>query len=375
MTFFLFYSTIVLLVYLTFILFAISKVKPPVKNSQPVNTKHHFAFSIIIPFRNEAENLTNILSDLEQLNFDKNRFEVIFIDDGSTDGSFGFLEKQEFLNNFRLIKASSDGKKQAIIEAISLASGNYIYSTDADCRLHPDILKQADEILCQNQTKLIVQPVLSTKSNNLLGQFQYYDFLSLMGINTAVYNLNGVPAIASAANLIFNKAAFEALMPFNNNLHISSGDDMFLLKSFLKADPQSVILNYRPESLVITKAETNWVSFIKQRIRWAGKMKHFNGSTSFFLGALSVAVQVALIGFLMMGFINSYYFALVFIGIWVLKSVLDYSFFYKIGILLGKKTKWITVFILEPVYMVIVPLILLLSLFIHPQWKGRKIAH
>jgi cellulose synthase/poly-beta-1,6-N-acetylglucosamine synthase-like glycosyltransferase len=375
MTFFLIFSTIVLLIYLIFILIAISKIKPPVKNRQPVNTKHHFTFSIIIPFRNEIGNLANILSDLKQLNFDKNRFEVILIDDGSTDGSFELLEKEELLDNFRLIKASNVGKKPAIIEAISMASGNYIYSTDADCRLHPDILKQVDDFLSENLAKLIVQPVLSTNRNNLLGQFQYYDFLSLMGINNAVYNLNGVPAIASAANLIFNKTAFEALMPFIDNLHISSGDDMFLLKSFLAADPQSVVLNYKPQSLVITRAETNWASFIKQRIRWAGKMKHFNGSTSFFLGALSVAVQVAWIGFLVISFNSSFYFALVFIGIWVLKSVLDYSFFYKIGTLLGKKTNWITVFILEPVYMVIVPLILLLSLFIHPQWKGRKIAH
>jgi cellulose synthase/poly-beta-1,6-N-acetylglucosamine synthase-like glycosyltransferase len=191
----------------------------------------------------------------------------------------------------------------------------------------------------------------------------------------AVFKTQRYPSLASGANLVFQKEAFIKIKPFRDNWHIASGDDMFLLKSFLAADPQSVVLNYKPQSLVITRAETNWASFIKQRIRWAGKMKHFNGSTSFFLGALSVAVQVAWIGFLVISFNSSFYFALVFIGIWVLKSVLDYSFFYKIGILLGKKTKWITVFILEPVYMVIVPLILLLSLFIHPQWKGRKIAH
>jgi glycosyltransferase involved in cell wall biosynthesis len=375
MTFFLIFSAFVLLVHLSFILFATSKIESPVKVNRQTKSRQQFSYSIIIPFRNEIRNLTNILSDLKQLNFNRNRFEVIFIDDDSMDGSFELLDKEDFSDNFKLIKAINRGKKQAIKQAISLASGNYIYTIDADCRLHPDILQQADEIIEIFLPTLLVQPVISENKNHLLFKFQYYDYLSLMGINAAVDNLKGQPAIASAANLIFSKEAFDTIMPFEDNLNISSGDDMFLLQSFLKDDPQSVILNYSADSLITTKPELSWFALFKQRIRWTGKMKRFSGSISFFLGMLTVAVQVVLMTLLAIGICNNLFYLLYFMGFWFLKSWIDFIFLNKTAVLLGQKANWISVFILEPVYMIFVPSILLLSLFVHPQWKGRKIVN
>jgi glycosyltransferase involved in cell wall biosynthesis len=375
MTFYLAFSTIVFLVYLIFILFASSKIELLAKINQHKKSTQQYTYSIIVPFRNEIGNLSNILSDLKNLKFDKARFEVIFIDDHSTDGSFELLNKEGLLKIFKLIKAIKSGKKSAVKQAISLASGEYIYTIDADCRLHPDILNQADEILSGLRPKLLVQPVITSKGKKLLSRFQYYDYLSLMGVNAAVYSLKGQPVIASAANLIFSKKAFETIKPFDDNLHVSSGDDMFLLRAFLTNDPKSVVLNYTPDSLVTTKPESGWFALIKQRIRWAGKMKRFNGSNSSFLGMFAVVVQVVLLGLLAIGIFIDLYYLLYFFAFVFLKSLIDFVFLSNSAGLFGQKANWISVLILEPVYMIFIPLVLLFSMFIHPQWKGRKIVN
>jgi hypothetical protein len=57
----------------------------------------------------------------------------------------------------------------------------------------------------------------------------------------------------------------------------------------------------------------------------------------------------------------------------LVKSVIDYIFLRRIAQHIDQKVRWFNVFILEPVYMIFVPLIVVLSLFDSPKWKGRKI--
>ena len=373
MTFLLIFSGSVLLFYMAIILFASYKIKKPVLQVSG-KTFNNNSYSIIVPFRNEIENLKNIYFDLLDLEFDQSRIEVIFIDDHSTDGSFEWLGKCVKPVNFKLLASSKIGKKQALIKAISLSIGNYIVITDADCRLNPLWIKSIDETIESIGPKLLVQPVITSFKNKLVYQFQYFDSLSLLGLNMAVYNFLGYPLLASGANLVFEKNAFEKIEPFRENVHISSGDDMFLLKSFIKHYPDSITLNFTIENLVITKPENSWIKLINQRRRWVGKMKRFKDTTSYFLGLLSMIVQVILIELLIITVWYQNYYAFLFVSVWLVKSAVDYLFFRRIAQYFDQKVKWFNVFILEPFYMIIVPLIIIFSLLKSPKWKERKIV-
>ena len=373
MTFLLIISASVLLFYMAIILFASYKLRKPKEFVEWDNVSGYNSYSIIIPFRNEIENLKDIYFDLLDLNFDQSRIEVIFIDDHSSDGSFEWLDKFDKPVNFKLLTSSKSGKKLALIKAISLATGNYIVTSDADCRLHPAWIKSIDETIESISPKLLVQPVITSFNNNLVCQFQYFDSLSLLGINMAVYNVRGYPLLASGANLVFQKKDFDKIKPFRDNLHIASGDDMFLLKSFIEHYPDSINLKYTTENLVVTKSENSWIKLISQRMRWVGKMKRFNDTTSYFLGLLSVIVQVILIELLIISAWYQNYYVFLLISVWLIKSVVDYLFFKRIGHYFDQEVKWFNVFILEPVYMIFVPLVIVFSLFKSPKWKGRKI--
>jgi cellulose synthase/poly-beta-1,6-N-acetylglucosamine synthase-like glycosyltransferase len=76
------------------------------KKKEETNT-----FSIIIPFRNEAKNIPCLANSLAQLNYSKNQYEVIFVDDDSTDNSVNMLQDYFSKNsNWRLIKNNRTSK-------------------------------------------------------------------------------------------------------------------------------------------------------------------------------------------------------------------------------------------------------------------------
>lgn len=103
--------------------------------------------SIVIPVKDEAENLPILLSDLNKIIEKLNQnTEVVFIDDGSKDNSFQILiELKKKFTWSKVIKFDKNyGKSAALIAGIELASGNFIVIMDADMQnlpLHiPDFL-------------------------------------------------------------------------------------------------------------------------------------------------------------------------------------------------------------------------------------------
>lgn len=91
--------------------------------------------SVVIPSYNEAGNLKKgVLKDVKGY-FDKSKidYEVIVVDDGSSDDSVSIVKKFTTQNsNFRLIQNSHGGKANAVMTGMSEATGEIILFTDMD---------------------------------------------------------------------------------------------------------------------------------------------------------------------------------------------------------------------------------------------------
>ena len=99
--------------------------------------------SVVIPIFNELESLPELKSELIQnLKIYKN-WEVIFIDDGSSDGSTEWLIDLASNNkNFKLIQFYRNyGKSAALNEGFKSASGDYVITMDADLQDDPAEIK------------------------------------------------------------------------------------------------------------------------------------------------------------------------------------------------------------------------------------------
>jgi biofilm PGA synthesis N-glycosyltransferase PgaC len=93
----------------------------------------HF-ISVIIPARNEENNIGRLLSDLEIQ--DHSDFEVIVVNDHSEDKTIHLIRDATVRNpRLKVINNVGDGKKAALTSGIKAAKGSIIVTTDADCRI------------------------------------------------------------------------------------------------------------------------------------------------------------------------------------------------------------------------------------------------
>ncbi len=275
-------SIIILLYSFIIILFIIGYRKVAICNRliETSQTK----FSIIIPFRNEEKNLTELLESLAQLNYPKEQFEIIFVDDDSTDNSVQLIT--EFQNHAIVIKnnrMSNSPKKDAIKTAINQAQFDWIITTDADCIVPQQWLQTFDTFIQKHPSKLIAAPVKYTAKKTFLEQFQVFDFLSLQAVTVGGFGIRK-PFLCNGANLCYHKPTFFEINGFEGNEDIASGDDIFLLEKISEKYPDEVHFLKSTNALVITKPQTTFRDLISQRIRWAAKTSSYKNSFAKFIG-------------------------------------------------------------------------------------------
>ena len=236
--------TIITILYLLLIgsfIIGFDKVKIYQIEDTPAKTR----FSIAIPFRNEVENLPLLLKSIGALNYPKHLFEILLIDDESTDKSVKIIEQfkndNDSLNISILsnVRVSKSPKKDAITFAINKAQNEWIITTDADCELPKYWLDGFDSFIQKHDTNFIIAPVTYQKIDSFLKRFQLLDFLSLQGATIGGFGIRK-PFLCNAANLAYKKSFFKTLNGFEGNSNIASGDDIFILEKAQKVSPESI---------------------------------------------------------------------------------------------------------------------------------------
>ncbi|HEX2977255.1 MAG TPA: glycosyltransferase, partial [Bacteroidales bacterium] len=94
--------------------------------------------SVLIAARNEASEIGTCIECFKHQRYPKDRFEVIIINDQSTDATSDIIKEQiksASINLRQLFTSGAGGKKEAIYEGLLNAKGSIILTTDADCRV------------------------------------------------------------------------------------------------------------------------------------------------------------------------------------------------------------------------------------------------
>lgn len=228
---------LVLLVYvatIAFLIYGFSKIK----NFEPVFATPKIKFTIIVPFRNEAENLPNLLNSFSKLNYPDDLFEVILVDDFSND-AFKIQSLRFKVLVIKNIRISNSPKKDAILTAIQYVKSEWIITTDADCVVNENWLLTLDNYIQNHEVSMIVGAVTYDCKNLFLHYFQQLDLASLQGATIGSFGL-GKGFMCNGANFAYTKSLFEELNGFDGNDKIASGDDVFLLQKAVARFPAKV---------------------------------------------------------------------------------------------------------------------------------------
>lgn len=227
--------------------------------------------SVLIPARNEADNILNCLEGLLRQDFPSDLLEIIVIDDHSTDATAGLVSGLS-TPNLRLLQqsGSAQGKKAALAYGIREASGTLIMTTDADCT-HPVDWVAGFVSFCEtHQPAFVTGPVVFQAGDSALEQFQALDVLGTMLITGAGIRSRTLH-MSNGANLGYPKKIFESVDGFTGIDHLASGDDMLLMHKVRDVDPQGIAFLKSSAAVVSTPAVAHWRAFVQQRLRWATK--------------------------------------------------------------------------------------------------------
>lgn len=230
--------------------------------------------SIIIPFRNESENILGSLRSLENQNYPKEKYEVIYINDSSDDDSLQKILSAQKSSNIKVISVPDDfstyaHKKRAIRFGISNSTGNIIITTDSDCVHNKKWIQQM--VSCfDKETGFVSGPVEFIEEKTLFEKLQKLEFSGLVLTGAGLIGINK-PVICNAANIAYRKNAYETVNGFNDQLNLSSGDDELLMQKIWSSGKYRIKFCWNREAIVLTKGNDSLQKFYHQRKRWASK--------------------------------------------------------------------------------------------------------
>lgn len=337
-------------------------------------------FTIIIPARNEEENLKLYLPSVLQQNYPRELFEVIVIDDYSNDATAEVVRQfQDKYANLKLLSLKdilpdvklNSYKKKAIEKAIEQASGDWIVTTDADCLVNKSWLQTFSAFIAENNPVFVAAPVAYFNDYSFLSVFQSLDFISLQGITAASVN-KGFHSMCNGANLAYKKSMFQQVNGFAGIDNIASGDDMLLMHKIYKQDPAGVKFLLSEEAIVRTIAMPDWKSFFNQRIRWASKADSYQDKRIFWVLALVYCLNLVLLIIFFAGFFNPMFFVY-----WVIlllcKTLVELRFMNGVATFFGeqKLLRWFG--LMQPFHITYTVIAGWLGKFGSYQWKGRKV--
>jgi glycosyltransferase involved in cell wall biosynthesis len=338
----------------------------PLYNKKEVTPKT--TFSILVPFRNEAENLPILLESISKLKYPTDLFEVLLIDDASEE-KFQIPNSKFQITLTNTIRQSNSPKKDAITTGVPLAKNEWIVTTDADCVVPENWLLTMDAFIQNHKIEMIAGAVTYDCKPSFLHHFQQLDLTSLQGATIGSFGINK-GFMCNGANFAYTKSLFQALNGFEGNDKIASGDDVFLLQKAIAQFPEKVHYLKSNETIVRTQPTDSWKALFHQRVRWASKTSSYQSRFGIGLGLVVFGSNLSLILGLVLGLLGWIPFLYVAL-LWLTKFMVDSVLLYTTHRFLShsKMRYWIASSLLYPFFSTSVALY---AVFGSYEWKGRR---
>jgi hypothetical protein len=327
------------------------------------------SITLIIPYRNEEYRIHNLLTSLESQKDISAVSKIIFVDDHSTDSSRkkinNWISKQD-VKCESLFLVEYLGKKRAIDLGVQNSTSEFVMIIDADISVKDVFFASIKKSIDLNYDLYLTAVV--EKNGIVWSRILSY---SISVISIGMANI-GIPILANGAGLIFRRKSYNELMPFKSNFNIPSGDDMFLLNSFL-SNKKSIKTLFNNNLFIETQGSKDTRDMVERSLRWSGKMKMNGLLTTKLVGLLVVICNLLIIPLTV---ISIFKFQWLFFLLILLKLLPDLlvlitgSFFYK------ENKLWqysLPMFLLYPLILVLI--IFLQAKKYKVKWKERDLLN
>lgn len=269
--FFAAYPIVMSLVWVTTSFFFRARWEPerPEDNLYSPSTIAHYRpfVSVLIPAHNEHDVIRGTLTAACALNYPK--FEVVVVDDGSTDGTRAIID--EFVNRgqVRLIaKPVNEGKALALNDALVCLNGEIVLIMDADAEPEPDALLHMIPHFFDGRVAAVTGNPRVKNVDTFLTRLQLIEFTSIVSLLRRSQRIWGRIVTVSGVVSAFRKAALLDAGMFSPDMPTED------IELTWKLQKRFWDVRYEPNAIVWMTVPSTYKGLIKQRLRWARGLMH-----------------------------------------------------------------------------------------------------
>jgi len=233
-----------------------------IENTENAELKKYPLVSLIIPVLNEEKSIKNTVDSLLNLNYPKNKFEVIIVDDGSTDntkeivGSYKDKRVRLILNEHKGI-----GKASALNNGILNAKGEIVGCVDADCYVNTDSLMNMIGHFKSDEVGAVITSVKVLNPRSFFEKMQRIEYI-LTSFIRRLMSYVGTLQVTPGALSLYKKSVIDKVGYFDeNNLTEDYEIALRLINNHYRVVMESSIDTY-------TYVPENMKDLWTQRVRW-----------------------------------------------------------------------------------------------------------
>ncbi|PID29664.1 MAG: hypothetical protein CSB55_01500 [Candidatus Cloacimonadota bacterium] len=268
------------------------------------------SISLIIAARNEENNLPGLLEHLANLNYPKDKFEIIIADDRSSDDTPSILRKAErdyeFIKTVTVKKEEENfvGKKNALAHAIEKSSGEILAFTDADCFPKPNWLLEINAHFADDVDIVSGYSPLLSKNKNFFAGLKNMERSAVFAVNAGSFGWH-IGLTTAARNFAYRRSLYDKVNGFSGISHIRSGDDDLMLQK-MSGSSRRMNFMFSRESIVPTSDKTELKEQIHLETRRASKFKYYPIGIKLMLIGILIFYLLYVIVFFQMFFCPEY---------------------------------------------------------------------
>jgi cellulose synthase/poly-beta-1,6-N-acetylglucosamine synthase-like glycosyltransferase len=321
-------------------------------------------FSIVIAAKNESENISRLFNSIREIDYPKELFEAIIVDDNSSDNTFKeaefHLDAQLNISVIKKVSGFLPGKKGALQSGIAASSNPYILITDADCSPQKDWLKSYAQKFTIGYD-LLFGAAPFYKCENLISELSCFENLRSTLLSFTAAKLK-IPYSAASRNFGFKKSAFEKIKGYLNTMETFSGDDDLLIREAVKNNLRIGIVSGR-NSMVYSTAKKTLKEYLTQKRRHTKTSFYYLPKHIVILSSWHLANLFFLISPLLY-FINPFFLLFFFA-----KLTADIFVVINTQHFLSYKFKFYKIFYLQVLYEIFIIINFFNALFFKVKWK------
>ncbi|NOZ07524.1 MAG: glycosyltransferase [FCB group bacterium] len=245
--------------------------------SNPIRENEDRPFvSVIVAARNEEHTLPSLIDALQHQTYPETLFEIIIVNDRSTDGTALYLDEiSEKIPQLKILTVTEtpEGwapKKWALNSAVLTASGDLILQTDADCRPCSNWISTMVSGFSDPETGFLSAPAPLTAHQTYLDALFEMESLAQDALSAGGMEA-GIALSCTGRNMAFRKDVFNAVSGYSGFEHILSGDDDLLLQKVSTQGQWKLRFLSQNGAIVESDPPRTINQFIYQRLRFASK--------------------------------------------------------------------------------------------------------